>query len=189
MDRFFSNEAFLYCWTDKKYNKLYVGIRKGSPNDGYICSSKLMLQEYNERISDFSRIIIASGTYSDLLTLEAKILKSSDAKHNPDFYNMHNGDGKFYNKQHTKETKSKITGRPKGGTSWNKGLKGYKVGPCSEERKIKIGNANRGRKRPDSVITLRKMISNMTPEQEQNRRIKISKSLTKIWAARKAVKE
>ena len=33
-------EAFVYCWTDHKTNKLYVGVHKGSINDGYICSSK-----------------------------------------------------------------------------------------------------------------------------------------------------
>ena len=75
MDRYFNKEAFLYCWTDKQYNKLYVGVRKGSPNDGYICSSKIMLQEHKRRPKDFSREIIASGIYTDLLTLETLILK------------------------------------------------------------------------------------------------------------------
>lgn len=99
--------SFLYCWTDHKNSKLYVGVRKGWPGDGYVCSSKIMLQEYNERPNDFTRQIIAQGNYSDLLVLETYVLKSVDAKYSKDFYNMHNGDGKFYNKKHTEETKRK----------------------------------------------------------------------------------
>lgn len=52
-------EAFVYCWTDKATNKLYIGSQKGSTDDGYICSSKYMLKEFYERPDDFSRQIIA----------------------------------------------------------------------------------------------------------------------------------
>jgi hypothetical protein len=41
-------EAFVYCWTDKLHNKLYVGVHKGNVDDGYICSSKIMLKEYKK---------------------------------------------------------------------------------------------------------------------------------------------
>lgn len=30
-------EAFVYVWTDKITNKLYVGVHKGTLDDGYIC--------------------------------------------------------------------------------------------------------------------------------------------------------
>lgn len=103
------NNSFLYCWTDQKTNKLYIGAHKGSTNDGYICSSKIMLEQYHLRPSDFSREIIAQGTYQDIIVLEAKILSVVNARHNEDFYNQHNGDGKFYNKGHTKETKEKLS--------------------------------------------------------------------------------
>ena len=102
-------EAFVYCWTDKKTNMLYVGSHKGFTDDGYICSSKYMLEEYNKRPEDFSRQIIAEGNFEDIRSLEAKILKSVNARLNEDFYNMHENDGKFYLKFHTEAAKSKIS--------------------------------------------------------------------------------
>lgn len=111
-------EAFVYCWTDHKTNKLYVGSHKGTTDDGYICSSKYMLEEYNKRPNDFTRQIVAQGKLEDIRSLESTILKSVNARLNEDFYNQHNSDGKFYLKAHTEETK------------------------------IKIGNAHRGKKCP-----------------------------------------
>lgn len=175
-------EAFLYCWTDFGLNKLYVGIRKGDPADSYICSSKLMKEEFQKRPNDFSRQIIAYGRYEDLLTLETLILRNCDARNNSDFYNMHNGDGKFYNFKHTEKTKRKITGRKPGGIPWNKGKSGYKTKPCSEERKNKISKANKGRKRPDASIYLR----NISEEQEMQRRKNISETMKIKWANIKA---
>ena len=78
-------EAFVYCWTDVKTNKLYIGSHKGTVNDGYVCSSKLMLQEYTKRPQDFTRQIVAEGN-DDL------------------FYNQHNGFGTYLND----EVKKKI---------------------------------------------------------------------------------
>ena len=101
-------EAFVYCWTDHKTNKLYIGSHKGTQDDGYICSSKLMLQEYNKRSHDFTRQIIAEETYSDIRMMEYKILESVDAKNNTDFYNKHNGSGDFYHDMLTEEHKAKI---------------------------------------------------------------------------------
>jgi hypothetical protein len=100
-------EAFVYCWTDFGTNKLYVGVHKGTPEDGYICSSKMMLQEYKKRPYDFFREIIGRGTYKDCYALETAILKSSRADKDPGFYNMHLNGGEFYCKGHTEETKTK----------------------------------------------------------------------------------
>ena len=66
-------EAFVYCWTDHKTEKLYVGSRKGSTDDGYICSSKLMLEEYAKRPADFTRQIVAEGKYDDIRKLESYV--------------------------------------------------------------------------------------------------------------------
>lgn len=102
------SEAFVYCWTDKKTNKLYVGSHKGSTEDGYVCSSKLMLEEYRKRPEDFSRQIVAHGSFDDIRVLEEKILTSVNAKLNESFYNMHNGNGKFYLKGHTEKARKAI---------------------------------------------------------------------------------
>jgi len=102
-------EAFVYCWTDNKTNKLYVGSHKGSLDDGYICSSKIMIEEYKNRPKDFTRQIVAEGYYEDIRKLESVILKSVNAALDEQFYNRHNGDGKFYCKGHTQETIKKIS--------------------------------------------------------------------------------
>lgn len=102
-------EAFTYCWTDHKTGKLYVGSHKGDPTDGYICSSKLMLQEYKIRPEDFSRQIIASGLFLDMRKLEEVILRTEDAAKSQYFYNQHNNDGKFYLSSHTEDAKRKIS--------------------------------------------------------------------------------
>jgi hypothetical protein len=103
-------EAFVYCWTDIVKEKLYVGYHKGTPDDGYVCSSKTMLLEYNQRPKDFVRQIIATGTHEDMVAFETTLLKSIDARNDDGFYNQHNGDGNFYLSQHTEETKEKLRG-------------------------------------------------------------------------------
>ena len=89
-------EAFVYCWTDHKTGKLYVGSHKGTPDDGYVCSSKYMMEEYKKRPNDFTRQIIAEGTLEDIRKLEAVILKSVNARVNEQFYNKHDNDGFYF---------------------------------------------------------------------------------------------
>ena len=103
-------DSFLYCWTDTITNKLYVGIHKGSIDDGYICSSKLMLEEYDKRKETFIRQIIAVGTYKDIGALEHAILKKEDAAKNEIYYNKSNGGKKFFHDcNHSEETKKKLS--------------------------------------------------------------------------------
>ncbi len=127
-------EAFLYCWTDKATNKLYVGVHKGSHDDGYVCSSKYLLEEYRKRPTDFTRQIVADGEYTDLLKLETVILTSIDAAHDPLFYNRHNGDGQFWQGPLAEITKQRLR-KPKG----------KKRGPNSPERNRRISETMRGR--------------------------------------------
>lgn len=100
-------EAFVYCWTNIKTNKLYVGVHKGTPGDGYVCSSKLMLEDYLCDPQSFVRQIIAEGDYEDMLNFEKIILKSCNAAKDDQFYNMHNGNGRPYRKSFSEETKNK----------------------------------------------------------------------------------
>ena len=102
------SEAFVYCWTDKLKDMLYVGYHKGDTDDGYICSSKYMLEEYAKRPQYFSRQIIATGTMDDMVALETAILKSDNAAVNERYYNRHVA-GKFYNSYVSEETKKKIS--------------------------------------------------------------------------------
>jgi len=118
------NEAFVYCWTDHLTNKLYVGWHKGTPDDGYICSSKLMKEQYNKRPSDFTRQILAVGSVEDMVNFETVILTATDAASDKFFYNMHNNGSKFvHNQPHTDETKIKFKLMHERRTKYAKGWK------------------------------------------------------------------
>lgn len=131
-------EAFVYCWTDHKTGKLYVGSHKGSVYDKYVCSSKPMLEEYIERPDDFTRQIIAEGEYRDIRKLESVILKSCNAALNESFYNKNNGDGKFYCSSHNDKSRQKISNSLSGGKR-------------TEESKKNISKALKGRTIPEEV--------------------------------------
>lgn len=102
-------DSFLYCWTDHKTNKLYVGSHKGTPEDGYICSSKIMMEEYKIRPKDFTRQIIAEGKFQDIRKLEEVILEAVNAKLDEQFYNQSNGRADFYIKKHSLDAKRKMS--------------------------------------------------------------------------------
>ena len=103
---------------------LYVGSHKGSTDDGYICSSKYMLEEYNKRPENFSRQIVAEGELTDIRKLEAKILQSANARLDESFYNKHDNDG-FY-------------------------FEGWKKGEMSLEHRQKLSAAKKGKKLSES---------------------------------------
>lgn len=86
----------------------YVGFHKGRPDDGYVCSSKYMIDEYRANPSGFQRKIIAFGTADEMSALETKLLQEVDAANNDQYYNRSNGDGKFYCSGHNEESKVKI---------------------------------------------------------------------------------
>ena len=93
---------------------LYVGYHKGSQNDGYICSSKWMLEEYKQRPENFTRMILAEGTAEDCHALEVTILKTADAMHSDRFYNQNNGEVAYVRKHNTVDHNKKISkGRAK----------------------------------------------------------------------------
>lgn len=115
--------TFVYKWTDMNTGMYYIGVHKGTFDDGYISSSKVMLKEYRSRPTEFIREIIAYGSDIEMRNLEKKILLELDAA----------GDQLSYNK-------------------WNSHSKLYNVGPMSEEHKSKISNALKGNKNSKGVI-------------------------------------
>lgn len=123
-----SLDAFVYCWTDHLTNRLYIGSHKGSTTDGYVCSSKVMMEQYNKRPHDFTRQIVAEGQWSDIRRLEARLLITVNARDDDQFYNQSNGNDKFYCKEKTAEHREKIS----------KTLTGKKIGPRSEQTKQKM---------------------------------------------------
>lgn len=90
-----NTEAFVYCWTDKVTGMLYIGSHKGTPDDGYICSSKRVMNEYKKRKQDFVRQIVSVGSLKDMRKFEAILLQKLNAAADPKYYNLHNCDEKF----------------------------------------------------------------------------------------------
>jgi hypothetical protein len=152
------NNSFVYCWSDKKTAKVYVGVHKGSENDGYICSSKSMKSEYQTRSEDFSRKIIAKGSFETCAELEIRInrqlLKSPNT-----CYNRCAGKAILM----TDEIKSKIgksvsistTGKKRPlyiGQAISKAKKGKQF---SEEHKLALSLAHKGRKDSPEIVQKR----------------------------------
>jgi len=114
-------EAFVYCWTDHAKEMLYVGYHKGHIDDGYICSSKYMMNAYNKRSMDFTREIIDTGSAEDMFELESLILQEADVVN----------DDKYYNQ------------------SDNKALNGIPGGEKSKEHRANLSKALTGYKRTE----------------------------------------
>ena len=160
-------EAFVYRWIDKKTNKLYIGSHKGTEDDGYVCSSNLMMEQYNKRPEDFRRHIVAVGKYPTIRWFESWLLRSVNAAKDPRYYNQQNGDGNFYCKGHTEETKRKVaaagTGRVQSLETRLKRSKTLTGQVFTEERKRNIGRTSKGRIPSEEAL------------------LKRSKSLTQYW--------
>jgi hypothetical protein len=105
-------KAFVYCWKNKIDGRRYIGSHKGSFDDGYICASKTMLEDYNQNSCLFIRqILMVFDNYDDAINYEKALCRKVDAKNNSKFYNKHNGDGKIYRETYSHEeiTKKKIS--------------------------------------------------------------------------------
>lgn len=168
-------EAFVYCWTDFATNKLYIGVHKGAPDDGYICSSKLMNEQYRIRRKDFSRQIIANGTWDDCYSLETAILKSTKADKDPGFYNQHVNNGKFTNAgvPHTQEWCQKHSRKMK--TLYNTPERRKQLSFARKGKKFKLGVR-------ESVITReKKRLMRLGKTHSNEVKEKIRAGVSKKW--------
>ncbi len=68
--------GFVYIWFDKKHKRYYIGSHWGTEDDGYICSSTNMRENFKNRPDDFSKKILIKvyTTREDLLIEEQKWL-------------------------------------------------------------------------------------------------------------------
>lgn len=90
--------AYIYKWTHIPTSKWYIGSRTKTgchPNDGYVCSSKIVEPLIAAAPDEWTREILHTGSPKDMIALESIILSELDAKNNKNSYNLHNGDGKF----------------------------------------------------------------------------------------------
>ena len=159
---FTQTQAFVYKWTHIPTLRWYVGSRTAEgchPEDGYICSSRQVRPLVESQRDEWTRTIIAQGSPQAMLELETMILETVDARNDPRSYNQHNGDGRFT----TAGTVAWNKGlkKPRGTPSWNSGkpnpkhsakMKGRKAPnkgvPMSEEQKLKISLARKGKPSP-----------------------------------------
>jgi len=140
-----SDKGYVYCWTDYKTNKLYVGVKKGSFDEKYITSSKKFNSEYEKRPEDFSREVLANCTWTEALVLEESILSSSNAAISEQFYNKSNGNGSFVCNGHSVKTKAKMskTWKNKGtfNCDHNKAISAWTGSKHSDESKRKMSKS------------------------------------------------
>jgi hypothetical protein len=85
-----TGESFVYLWINKDTDTKYIGKHKGSPDDGYICSSEGMLAEYSECPQRFIRTVLAYGTDQEMLELETMLLLQLKTTMSPMFFNLSN---------------------------------------------------------------------------------------------------
>ena len=83
------SEAFVYMWHDSENSMYYIGSHKGTPDDGYTHSSKVMEQFKAHSIPEgFSRRILAYGTVPDMRQLENDLLNNRKEKCWDKYYNV-----------------------------------------------------------------------------------------------------
>jgi len=115
-------QGFIYIWHDKTRNMFYIGSHDGTPDDGYISSSRWLSGEIRYRPTEFRRKIIKFLPLSQLKKEEYRLIKM--IKH--DEYGK-----KYYNIK---------SGQKQGFEPWNKG----KTGIFSKEALEKMSNAKKG---------------------------------------------
>ncbi len=127
------NTCYVYKWTHLPTMKWYVGSRTAKnshPNDGYICSSRLVKPLILANQQDWLREVVDVGTADEMYALETEILQLFDAKNDSRSFNAHNNDGLPRNKH--------LAGKPSNakGAKW------------SDEAKAKKAEQNRGVNNP-----------------------------------------
>jgi hypothetical protein len=195
-------DAFVYCWTDHKTNKLYVGSHKGSTDDGYVCSSKHMMVEYKKRPEDFTKQIIAEGKLDDIRKLETKILQAANVRIDEQFYNKHDNDGFFFegwkqgefSEEHRKNMSISASKRKRTPEHIQKLNEGRRNSKNSVEHNRKISEKNTGKKHTQETLDKlsKKLKGKISPNkgvklgaQSNERRKNTSIAIKKWWAERK----
>jgi|688.fasta_scaffold239346_2 hypothetical protein len=158
--------AFVYKWTQLSTGMWYIGSRtaKGChPDDGYICSSKLVKPMIESNKDDWVRTILYIDEPKKIRALESTTLQELDAKRNVMSYNRHNNDGgkRFFQVGPlSEETRRKMSESKKGKTFTEEHRRKLSEAhknrpPRSEETRRKMSEAQKGKTRSEE--TRRKM--------------------------------
>lgn len=82
--------SFVYKWTFKPNLNWYVGFHKGTPEDGYICSSPSVKRMIITDPENWERTIIDYGTVEEMYNLETEILQTFNARKDTRSFNKSN---------------------------------------------------------------------------------------------------
>lgn len=138
-------DSFIYLWHDSNANMFYLGVHKGTPDDSYTHSSRVMESFTKSNIPPgFRRRILCRGTREEMGKLETSLLENRKKKKWHKYYNVavgmpditgekngmygvklvgelnhaYGGPGTFKGKKHSAETKAKMAeaARKRGGS-------------------------------------------------------------------------
>jgi hypothetical protein len=132
-------QAYVYKWTELSTGKWYIGSRTKKnchPNDGYICSSKIVKPLIKKNPDNWVRELLFVGNYLEAFNLECALLQTLDAKHDENSYNLHNQDMNFHGirKECSEKNKKRLSELHKGRVSPNKGNVCPNVGISNKKR-------------------------------------------------------
>lgn len=91
-------QAYVYMWKEIATDKWYIGsrTRKGChPEDGYICSSKIVKPLIKANPDGWTRKILFVGNPKRAIEIESFVLVNMRAKESDMSYNLHNQDMKW----------------------------------------------------------------------------------------------
>lgn len=73
-------DSFVYKWTNKTLDKIYIGYHKRTEDDGYVCSSasKRFWNDFNNADCIWEREILHKGTMEECQEVENRILNELD---------------------------------------------------------------------------------------------------------------
>lgn len=140
----YSPEAFVYCWTNLDNGNKYIGYHKGSPDDGYICSSKSDRFWEDWQLCRWSRQIIAEGSVEDCIRLELKILQNVDI-YSDEYYNNSIGQSIIWTDEIRKKSSLSKTGKKRSQETCKKISKAHKGRIHSEEARSNMGKHWKGK--------------------------------------------
>ncbi len=112
--------GFIYIWRDNSRNMYYIGSHDGTPEDGYLSSSRWLNGEINYRPNDFRRKVLKVIDLSEMKLEEYRIIKKiKESEFGTRYYNLKSG-------------------RKKGTPASNKGI------PMPEKQRKKISSSRSG---------------------------------------------
>jgi hypothetical protein len=167
--------AYLYKWTHIPSQKWYVGSRTRDgchPDDGYVCSSKIVKPMILEHRDEWCREILVIGNPTYIRELERDYLVAIDAQNDTSSFNRNNATGIMsfakgsMNPMHDPIVKQKVIDQHSGENHWARKLNGKQHPQVGQKRPsitgdkhpnkrlevaAKISEAHKGRKHPYQI--------------------------------------